>query len=77
MHDTEYYLESADPEAIHFAELDCAIVGNDHKGNLVYSYELMIEKFISDGMEYEDAIEWIDYNVVQVNAGTGFTIIYQ
>jgi len=75
--DTEYYLESADPEAIRFTGLDNAIVGKDQKNNLVYEYHLMQSEFMAMGMSNEEADEWIDYNVLPINAGSGFTIIYR
>jgi hypothetical protein len=71
------YLDMAVPEAIRFEGLDCAIVGTDHNGLLVYDYERMIEIFVVDsGMTIEEAIEWIDYNVIGVDAGQGFTVLY-
>ena len=70
------YLDMADPEAIRFEGLDYAIVGTDHNGFLVYDYDRMIEQFVVDGMTIEEAIEWIDYNVMGVQAGQGFTVLY-
>jgi len=73
----ELYLEQADPEAIRFEGLDYAMIGNDHNGLLVYDYDRMIECFMSDSdMTLEEAIEWIDYNVIGVMGGRGFTILY-
>ena len=71
------YLNMADPEAVRFEGLDYAIVGTDHNGLLVYDYERMIETFIVDSeMTIDEAIEWIDYNVIGVQAGQGFTVLY-
>ena len=73
----EYYLENADPEAIRFDGLDYAIIGTDQDGLLVYDYNRMLEVFMSEqSMDYEEAVEWIDYNVMGVMAGKGFTVIY-
>lgn len=73
----DIYLEGADPEAIRFDDLDYAIVGTDQNGLLVYDYDRMIEHFMSEqDMKLEEAIEWIDYNVVGVMGGQGFTILY-
>lgn len=73
----DLYLDTADPEAIRFDGLDYAILGTDHNGLLVYSYDRMIECFITDqDMTLDEAIEWIDYNVIGVMAGKGFTILY-
>jgi len=73
----DIYLEGADPEAIRFDDLDYAIVGTDQNGLLVYDYDRMIKYFMSEqDMKLEEAIEWIDYNVVGVMGGQGFTILY-
>jgi len=70
------YLEMCDPEAIRFTGLDDAILGTNQNGELVYSFELMIDSFMEEGMSYEEAVEWIDYNVVPTMGGQGFTILY-
>lgn len=73
----ELYLEQADPEAIRFDDLDYAIVGTDSNGLLVYDYDRMIECFIANSeMTFEEAVEWIDYNVMGVMGGKGFTVLY-
>ena len=73
----DLYLETADPEAIRFDDLDYAIVGTDNNGLLVYDYDRMIECFITDTeMTIDEAIEWIDYNVMGVMGGKGFTVLY-
>ena len=80
----EYYEEMIHAEdAIQFDGLDYAIVGVSDCGYYIYDYDRMIECFIADdeinegeGMTEEEAIEWIDYNVLGVNAGQGFIIMY-
>lgn len=73
----ELYLEGIyGDEAIQFEGLDYAIVGTTHEGYFVYDYDRMIECFVEDGMTLEDAIEWIDFNVIGINAGKGFVILY-
>jgi len=72
----DLYLEQADPEAIRFDDLDYAIVGTDNNGLLVYDYDRMIECFIEDSeMTFDEAVEWIDYNVMGVMGGKGFTVL--
>lgn len=71
------YLEWADPEAIRFDGLDDAVVGVDHRGFLLYDHSKMIEVLEEQGMTADEAYEWIDYNVIPVMAGEGFTVIYQ
>jgi hypothetical protein len=74
----EYYEEQIHAEdAIQFDGLDYAIVGVSHTGYYIYDYDRMIQCFIAeDGMTEEEAIEWIDFNVIGVNAGQGFIILY-
>jgi hypothetical protein len=76
MNDIHEYLNCVDEETIRFTGLDEAVVGYDHRGLLVYSYEKMLDIFMLD-MTEEEAVEWIDYNVIGTNAGMGFTVIYQ
>ena len=43
-----------------------AYIGMSHDGRVIYSYDKMIECLITeDGMTYEDAIEFIDYNTIR------------
>ncbi len=47
-------------------EYDTAIIGCTDTGCVVYSYEKMIEWLVEhDDMDYVDAQEYIDYNVVR------------
>jgi hypothetical protein len=73
----ELYLEGIyGEEAIQFDGLDYAIIGTTHEGYFVYDYDRMIECFVEGGMTLEDAVEWIDFNVIGINAGKGFVILY-
>ena len=74
----DYYEELIHAEdAIQFDGLDYAIVGTSHDGYYIYDYDRLIECFMSDkGMTYDEAVEWIDYNVLGTNGGTGFIVIY-
>lgn len=43
-----------------------AIIGITEDGRLIYSYEKMVEHLMrEDGMEAEEAIEFIDYNTIR------------
>lgn len=46
---------------------DSAIIGYDeNSGRIVYDYEKMAEHLMdNDGMTYEEAVEFIDYNTVR------------
>ena len=75
----EYYEEMIHAEdAIQFDGLDYAIVGVSHTGYYIYDYDRLIQCFITgeEPMTEEEAIEWIDYNVLGTNGGQGFMIIY-
>jgi hypothetical protein len=61
-------------QAIRFDGLDDAIIGVDHNNLLVYDYDKMISIFCDQGMTDEEAIEWIDFNVIATNGGVGFVI---
>jgi hypothetical protein len=76
MNDIHEYLNWVEDDAIRFTGLDEAVVGHDHRGLLVYDYHKMLSIFKQD-MTEDEAIEWIDYNVLGTNAGMGFTVIYQ
>jgi hypothetical protein len=74
----DYLLDVAADDAIRFHDLDGCIIGTDQHGCLVYSYHLMIDHFLSQQPDWTivEAVDWIDYNVAAVNAGYGFTILY-
>ena len=62
-------------EAIKFDGLDDCITGIDQRGFLVYSYEKMVVHFKGDGMSMEEAIEYIDFNVIGIKPDN-YTILY-
>ena len=64
-------------DAIRFHELDEAIIGTDHNGFIVYDYDTMLALFCRQGMTTDEAVEWIDYNVLGTNAGNGLTVLMQ
>lgn len=45
---------------------DSAIVGMSHDDRVIYDYEKMIEFLMeTDGMTYDEAMEFIDYNTIR------------
>lgn len=43
-----------------------AIIGIDTDGRLIYRYDLMVEHLMeTEGWDYVDAVEFIDYNTVR------------
>jgi len=58
--------------------LNDAIVGVSDCGLLIYDYDKTIKIFMErDGMTTEEAIEWVDYNVMGVQCNEkGFIMMY-
>lgn len=57
------------PDAIFWDNLDSAIIGVSTDGRVVYSMERMLEHFQSEGMSEDEAIEWVDYNILSSYVG--------
>lgn len=74
----KYYEEMIHGEdAIQFEGLDYAIIGVSLDGYYVYEYDTMVSIFMDeDNMTLEEAQEWVEYNVLSVNAGKGFVVIH-
>lgn len=53
-----------DGEGMHYIT---AVVGQDRiSGRVIYDYEKMIEYLCGqEGMDYEEAVDWIDYNTIR------------
>ena len=65
-------------DAMKLDGLDKAIVGVDTKGYLVYDYQKIVDVFTEapHNMEYEEAIEFTDFNVVGLDGNGNWTIMY-
>lgn len=54
-----------------FDDCDDAVIGvtncANSTGQVVYDYEKLVECFIKQGMDPDEAVEWVDFNV----AGAG------
>ena len=46
-------------------DYDGAIVGTTHDDRVVYSFDKMVQCLMDEGMEYEDAVEFIEYNTLR------------
>ena len=61
---------------------DSAIIGATKEGSVVYDFDLMITWLCeTEDFNYEDAIEWIEYNTIRAlpyfqNKGIVPTIVY-
>ena len=66
-------------DALILHDLDDAIAGESDCGRLIYDYNKTVKVFIDrDGMTQDEAIEWVDYNVMGVQCnGKGFIMLYE
>jgi hypothetical protein len=64
-------------DAIKFDGCDSAIIGVTSEGFLCYSFELLVDKFVTqDEMTFDEAVEWVEFNVLPIEAHESVTIIY-
>lgn len=64
----QYLREEASPETIVLEQPDFihSVIGVSADSRVVYSYEKMVEELMAtDGLTYEEAIEYIDYNTIR------------
>ena len=65
-------------DALVLEGLDHCVLGYSDSGVLIYSHELLVGNFMADGMTYEEAVEWVDYNILGLtNNGAGFIVCYK
>jgi hypothetical protein len=57
------------PEAIFWDGLDDAIIGISIDNRTVYGLNKMILLFQEQGMSEEEAMEWIDFNIISAYVG--------
>ena len=69
-----YALEFGEP-FMRLDGLDSSVVGLDANNKLVYSYSKMIDFFTKE-MSYDDAIEWINFNIISMESDKTFRILY-
>lgn len=73
------YLEQIDESALLIDGADAALLGFTNRVNspllAVYDYDKLVNVFIDDGMSYEDAVEWVDFNIVGAWLGDQTPII--
>ena len=72
MIDREHLMEILEEEECLTADgFDEALVGCTYEANVVAVYDInkMIEILIAEGMEYDDAVEFIEYNIVGAYMG--------
>lgn len=74
-------LAFGNPEAVLWDGLDAAIVGIGLRDNVavaVYDYDAVVNAFLAMNPEWteEDAVEWVEFNVVGTYAGPGTPIMH-
>lgn len=64
-------VELTGDEELLFADgFDDAIIGVDAKDNrVIYSYGLILEQLMLQGMEYDEAVEYADFNILGAYVG--------
>jgi hypothetical protein len=72
-------LTELNPEAVLWDNLDAAIIGiglRDTVPVAIYDYNLMVLLFMEqESWTQEDAVEWIEYNVIGAYVGTGTPMV--
>jgi len=72
MIDKEHLMEVlAEEECLTADGFDAALVGCTYGTNVVAVYDIqrMIEVLVNEGMEHDDAVEFLEYNVVSAYLG--------
>ena len=76
---SEEIAEFVDEDALTMDGFDSAIMGIAVKPcqNTVvaYDFDLMVKQCEEDGMSYDEAIEYIDFNIVGAYMGNGMPVI--
>tara|TARA_R100001463_G_scaffold103168_1_gene157477 strand:- start:513 stop:749 length:237 start_codon:yes stop_codon:yes gene_type:complete len=76
--DIEAIREFLDEEAVIINGLDEAILGYSDTGLLIYDFERSVAVFMECGMARDEAIEWIEFNVLGIqDNGAGFVMRYE
>jgi len=70
----EDYLERASDIALKADGFDEAIIGVSQQGLLIYDYMKCVHIMMSEGESEQDAVDWMDYNVVGSYMGEGTPI---
>jgi hypothetical protein len=64
-------------EAIVLEGLNDAIAGASDCGKIIYDYKKIVSIYEKQGMTQEEAVEYVDYNVMGVQCnGDGFIMMY-
>ena len=70
-------IESCEDGALRLHDLDSAVIGVSHDGLLCYLHSKVLKVFMNQGMDVDEASEFIDYNVMGLMPnGKGFVMVY-
>ena len=72
------YIESLYPDSLLANGFDCCIIGitrGTDSGRVVYDVDKMAEVCMEDGMTYEDAVEYLEFNTLNAYVGE-YTPVY-
>jgi hypothetical protein len=74
-------LAEENPQALFADGLEEACIGIARRCGqpslAVYDYNKVVELFMADGMSYEEAVEWVEYNVVGAWMGDNTPVWFQ
>ena len=57
--------------------LNGCIIGTDPDGYLVYSYAELCRHYYDEGMSFEEAVEYVDYNILGLGGEkVNWTIVF-
>lgn len=73
--DAGEWIAEQNPMAILWDGCDDAIIGITPNGEAVYSIEKLWDVFMVQGMNHEEAVEWVDFNILCAYVGD-FTPIH-
>lgn len=78
-HPVREYLADSNPDALFIDGADAALVGTSHRCGqpdlAVYSHNKLVDVFVGQGMSYEEAEEWVSFNIEGAWVGHGTPII--
>lgn len=61
--------------ALLFTDYDDAIIGVSHDDRIIYDYDKIVTLLIKKGCSEDEAIEWIDYNMIGSIQNDNYPII--
>ena len=66
-----------EPDAAILDGLDDCIIGVNQENYLVYSYAQFLKHFRFQGMPMDEAIEWVEFNIINLMPSAKFEVVYE